>query len=760
MSFLSAGFLWALPLLAVPVAIHLLSRRQQDVVKWGAMQFLQDSRIRRRKMWRLDDLILMLLRTLAVVAIVLALTRPLWHWAGLGNPSGRDVIFVWDVSLSMSRQLDEQQTSFDRLFDKASELMNQLNTGDTVRAMVTIGRGRWLSSDPLPATAAQRQRLLEELKTLGATQSSADWYACLSSALRSKPPKTSKARLIVAISDAQAYGWQQQDQMALSNLERLMEASSLPTTIELYNAIGTVPGVYNLAVDKLTTSRPLLGVNETFVVEAEVRNHGHTSITSATVDWLLDDVSIGKSTVGPFPPGQSRLISIKHSTTKPGIRRLQCKLDLHDYLDGDNEQTLILETIDQVPLLLVDDSAESDPLKSDKGYLLAALGQDRYGENPKSGSSAFRVTTVTPAELGSTSLADFRAIIFANLPSVDDETVARLTEFARSGGGLWIALGDKADLREFNEKFYRAGSGLSPLSIEPAVGDLIRREDFVTIHPPERDHPATLLLADTDRLDIDKVKIFRRYEFAPAPGSHQVPVLLQAGNGEVLAIEGFLGHGRIIVQAMPVGIRWSNFPLTQSYVPMVHEWLWYLIQPTGISHNLTAGETLQVPLPTNEHIREVDLISPTASIVTLPIQRRGEQSIARSRDTYAPGRYQAIVHVEGKDDMVIPYQVARQPEESNLDQWSPELATAWSSKPGFRLDPQVVLALPTNSAKARPGQPIWQRLLAIVVLAILVEVWLAGRIAKRKFGSSSISTYPAAPITRAPEQTVGVRGNA
>ena len=57
MSFLSAAFLWGLPLLAVPVAIHLLSRRRQEVVKWGAMQFLLDSSIRRRKIWRLDDLI-------------------------------------------------------------------------------------------------------------------------------------------------------------------------------------------------------------------------------------------------------------------------------------------------------------------------------------------------------------------------------------------------------------------------------------------------------------------------------------------------------------------------------------------------------------------------------------------------------------------------------------------------------------------------------------------------------------------------------
>ena len=43
MTFLGAIFLFALPLAAVPVVIHLLHRRRQDVVRWGAMQFLLEA---------------------------------------------------------------------------------------------------------------------------------------------------------------------------------------------------------------------------------------------------------------------------------------------------------------------------------------------------------------------------------------------------------------------------------------------------------------------------------------------------------------------------------------------------------------------------------------------------------------------------------------------------------------------------------------------------------------------------------------------
>ena len=50
MSFLSAAFLFALPLVAVPIAIHLYRGRRRDVILWGAMQFLAAAAIKGRRM--------------------------------------------------------------------------------------------------------------------------------------------------------------------------------------------------------------------------------------------------------------------------------------------------------------------------------------------------------------------------------------------------------------------------------------------------------------------------------------------------------------------------------------------------------------------------------------------------------------------------------------------------------------------------------------------------------------------------------------
>jgi hypothetical protein len=77
MSFLSPAFLWALPLIGVPVLIHFFARRQRQSVRWGAMEFLLSSAVPRRRFLRLRDLLLMLLRAAIVLAIVGALAQPM-----------------------------------------------------------------------------------------------------------------------------------------------------------------------------------------------------------------------------------------------------------------------------------------------------------------------------------------------------------------------------------------------------------------------------------------------------------------------------------------------------------------------------------------------------------------------------------------------------------------------------------------------------------------------------------------------------------
>ena len=85
--------------LALPVLAHLLSKRNFDVVEWGAMQFLELRKSTKRKL-RLEQLLLMLLRMTLIALAALAFARP-WAQGGFltsiitGPPPGCDDRSRW-----------------------------------------------------------------------------------------------------------------------------------------------------------------------------------------------------------------------------------------------------------------------------------------------------------------------------------------------------------------------------------------------------------------------------------------------------------------------------------------------------------------------------------------------------------------------------------------------------------------------------------------------------------------------------------------
>src|SRR4029453_391379 len=92
----------------VPILIHLLNRRQLRVVDWAAMDFLFAADRKNRRRIRLEHLILLLLRCLAVFLIGLVLARPFLPTsasAGFIDTARFERIVILDDSLSMQARL-------------------------------------------------------------------------------------------------------------------------------------------------------------------------------------------------------------------------------------------------------------------------------------------------------------------------------------------------------------------------------------------------------------------------------------------------------------------------------------------------------------------------------------------------------------------------------------------------------------------------------------------------------------------------------
>jgi hypothetical protein len=103
MTFLQPWMLAALPLMALPIIIHLINQRRFQTVQWAAMQFLLAAKALSSGYSKLRHWLIMLLRMLAVAAVILAIGRPLSRgWLALAGGARPDTaVVVLDRSPSM-----------------------------------------------------------------------------------------------------------------------------------------------------------------------------------------------------------------------------------------------------------------------------------------------------------------------------------------------------------------------------------------------------------------------------------------------------------------------------------------------------------------------------------------------------------------------------------------------------------------------------------------------------------------------------------
>ena len=177
-SFLEPLILAALPLMALPVIIHLIHRHRHRSVPWGAMMFLVSAQRMSKGMARLRHILILLMRVLAIAALVFAVSRPLasgWlSGIGLGKPDATLVLL--DRSASMeTRDLQTGASKRSTALAKLAGVLEKRGFG-THLVLVDSATGR--------AQAIDSPEALLDLPQTQGTATSADIPSLLETALK------------------------------------------------------------------------------------------------------------------------------------------------------------------------------------------------------------------------------------------------------------------------------------------------------------------------------------------------------------------------------------------------------------------------------------------------------------------------------------------------------------------------------------------------------------------------------------------------
>ena len=732
MSFLSIFFLIALPLALSPVVLHLFDRRRNVTIEWGAMQFLVEANTQRTSARRLKQWLLLALRMLAVAALILALARPMLpgHW--LGSTDQSETIVIIDNSMSTQRTVDGA-TLFEKVIEQTRTKLADLPRGSTVRILQASPYPIWVTAGELRVGEGSAEELDRQLATIQPTSAGSDLLAALFSATQADVNGKTNRRSILLMTDGQASDWKMADSSGWQRFQETLRAASLPTEITIDEVRPAKTETRNLAINSLKSSRVLAGVGQSFTLTAQVQNYSSTESAACRLRWMVSEREEAVTEVPSLPTGNSHEAVWRKAFTQPGVFSVSCEVVSDtgkrlDDLEPDNRATVVVEIREEIPILVVESAAGQAALQQDSYFLQAAMGWVN-GEALEQ-HTVFRPVIVAPEELDSVSLTEFRAVVFPNFTQLGPTTVDRLRAFAMNGGGLWIAMGPRGDVEMFNQHLFAAGDGLSALGIDGIASEPDSKKS-PTINPAVRAHPATAELADANRLDTGEVRVRRRFRFSQPNQTEDISVLLGLSNGEPLAIEKYVGQGRVIVMGIPLTLRdWSDLAKSQAYVVMVQDWLNYLTQPQATRHNLLPGDPIVLHLPDGSH-REAFLKTPAGDQVELAAESLLEGVMFRSTRTTLPGNYDLQLGLSGES---IPFHVQRTMQESNLKDLSKEDRQLLAETSGLTQS-----QLTSEMASLAHRDPVWPFLLMLLIVFMSAELVLAGLISRERFGTETIA---------------------
>jgi len=238
MTFLQPWLLLTLPLVALPVIIHLINQQRFQSVEWAAMMFLLSAKALSRGYSRLRQWLIMLLRMLAVAAVILAVSRPLsqgWLAAAGGDRSATSIVLL-DRSPSMSQASGA---------GGESKLMTARR--QVAAALETLGASRVVLIDSVSCTPQElvSPREIEHVLQAEPAAAAADLPLLLQAACDQIGATKSAAGTIWICSDQRANDWKVSDAAWPAIRETL---AKMPQSVRLTLLAYTEPSDDNLAV--------------------------------------------------------------------------------------------------------------------------------------------------------------------------------------------------------------------------------------------------------------------------------------------------------------------------------------------------------------------------------------------------------------------------------------------------------------------------------------------------------------------------------
>ena len=652
---------WGLPLATAPIIIHLINLLRHRKVQWAAMEFLLASQRKYRTRVLLKQILLLLLRVVAVLGIVLALAQPRLRSAlgqMLGGTRTAHVVLL-DDSYSMSDLSTGGRIGSVSAFDRGKLVVERICreiAGVQGRQELTIGRFSALTLAP-PNFDVPRQTLTpqvvqevcDELATWQPTANDCGPREPLVAAAEAVGAGTGATNVVWLVTDFRTCDWKVADETA-DLLQRLSDAGVELRLVDCAaGSLGKgspVQSAGNLTIERLEVVGGVPATGVLVPLEVAVRNNSESTIRDVQVDLQEDGAIRPGLRLPEISAGAVAVQRFDARFTKPGSHVVDARIP-SDVLAIDNVRTAVINVVDRVDVLIIDGDPRGGARAGDAFYLSAALA-------PGSGApTGLRPRIEQPRALTALSLSAFDCIWLLDVERLDPPEIKALETFTRSGGGVVFFMGPRTKIDEVNRTLYRDGKGLFPLSLAGPVDLLVERDNQQSV--PDvivEEHPVVAVLNGQRNPLLDAVRIDRfmavdrdfTNSSTGVPSHSRVRRLLSLRTRAPLIVERPYGEGLVVAVLTTASPNWNNWARANpSWVVVMLELESHLARIRRQAETLEVGDAVTVSLEAGNDEIDVDFIVPPGGTIihqTAVVTPTGSLAASLST-THSAGAYAA-----------------------------------------------------------------------------------------------------------------------
>lgn len=684
LNFLNTAILAAAAAAVFPFLLHLFSKRKVKIIPFSSITFLKAMQKRQVRAIKIKQVLLLVVRTLIILAVVFAFARPATRGGYIGSHAAVSAVIVIDNSASMGLSVKDGRL-FDLAVKKARGILQQMSQGDEAAIVTTAGDYSRPEQASVFGNPAEALTFLDKLML---TDGRADLTASYNAAAELASKRPNLNREIYLITDFQENAFNPDKE--LTRFDGKTYLAELP-----------LEEVDNSAVTAVDLGNQLIEVGTSFGSTITIKRFSGKPNEETLVSLYLDDKQVAQKAIR-LKPGESGAVDFDVMVADPGFHSGYALLSDDDLL-ADNRLYFSFYIPEKFNLLLVGDQG------IDTKLFQLALAPD------ESVRRHWSVQQSTYGQFPSVNLSGYNMIILANYATLSDGDIARVKEFVSHGGGLMVNIGQMVD----SARFMHTLADIIGVTLQSSFPAEFSRAGYFLLGNFDLTHQILSVFDNKDARTQLSFKSYARIKTA-LTDTARTKILARWSDGSAGVTVGGFGRGRVMLFDCDVSPDISDISLHPFFVPFIVRSCEYLSSDySSHSELILTGSSPKRSLRRSFNIGgEYTLIAPDGRRRLVAGTQRDDGIVVDCGRLDLAGVY-SILNEKTESDR---FAINVNPEEGDLyrTDWKDLSARfASSEKLPYTAD------LAGFIAQKRFGRELWQYFLLAAVLLLAFEMFIA-----------------------------------